>query len=67
MVIIVELILIVILVFLTDTLTYAYIRRLDKKEREKIAERENKRIEELIEKLKPLEENKKEVVDLFDL
>lgn len=66
MAIIIELFLIVILVFFTDILTYAYIRKLDKKEREKLAKRENKRIQELIEKMKPLEDKEK-VVDLFDL
>ena len=48
MAIIFEIVFIIFAVFLTDLLTYKYIRILDKKEREKLSKKENERIAELI-------------------
>lgn len=50
MAIILEIIIIILLVFLTDLLTYKYIKFLDNRERKKLAQRENARIQELLDK-----------------
>lgn len=46
-----ELILIAIIVFLVDLLTYKYIRILDKKERAKLAKRETEYLQNLIKEM----------------
>lgn len=42
-----EIIIVAILVFLIDLFTYKWVRRLDKKEREKLAEKETAYLKEL--------------------
>lgn len=44
---ILEIILIVMLVFMVDLFTYKWIRKIDKKEREKLAEKETAYLKEL--------------------
>ncbi len=46
-ILILEIILIVILVFMVDLFTYKWIRRLDKKEREKLAKKETEYLKKL--------------------
>ena len=48
---ILELILIAIIVFLVDFITYKYIRFLDKKERAKLAKRETEYLQNLIKEM----------------
>lgn len=42
-----EIVIVAVLVFLIDLFTYKYIRKLDKKEREKLAEKETAYLKEL--------------------
>lgn len=45
-----EIVIIIMVVFIVDLITYKYIRRLDKKEREKLAEKETAYLKDLWEK-----------------
>lgn len=63
MVIIFEIIIVAFVVYITDLLTYKFIRHLDKKEREHLAEIENKRIQEL---LKLADNDTEKVIDLLN-
>lgn len=56
---IVEIVIVAILVFLIDLFTYKWIRRLDKKEREKLAEKETAYLKELWAELDAKKEAKK--------
>lgn len=49
--IILEIILIIFIVFITDLLTYKYVRFLDKKERTKLAEKETQYLKNLIKEM----------------
>lgn len=48
---ILEIILIILSCFIVDLFTYAYIRKLDKKEREKLARRETEYLQNMIKEL----------------